>query len=102
MQLRSLTNDLILVTLLTIVLIGGADISFMRNSIVGHINDVLCQFSLVGAVPKLNFLKSYCNSLYGWELWNLFHAAISDVYIQHGVKVYVESGRPISWVYSDV
>ena len=48
---------------------------------VGKIDDVLCYFSQVGAVPKLKLLKSYCGSRYGCELWNLFHAAISDVCI---------------------
>ena len=57
----------------------GADISFRRNSMVGQINNVLCYFSQVGAMPKLKLLKSYCSSLYDCELWNLFHAAISDV-----------------------
>ena len=70
MQLRLLTNDLI---------DDGADISFKRNSIVGQINNVLCYFRQVGAVPILNLLKSYWRSLYGCELWNLFHAAISHV-----------------------
>ena len=46
----------------------------------GQINNVLCYFSQVGAVPKLKLLKSYCSSLYGCKLWNLFHAAaVSDV-----------------------
>ena len=37
--------------------------------------------SQVGALPKLKLLKSYCSSLYGCELWNLFNAANSDVCI---------------------
>ena len=57
MQLRLLTDGLILVTLLTIVRDDGADISFRRNSMVGQINNVLCYFSQIGAVPKLTFLK---------------------------------------------
>ena len=48
---------------------------------VGQNNNILCYFSQVGAVPKLKVLKSYCSSLYGCELWNLFHAAISDACI---------------------
>ena len=48
---------------------------------VSQINDVLCYFSQVGDVPKLKLLKSYCSNHYGCELWNLFHAAISDVCI---------------------
>ena len=64
---------------------------------VGQINSVLCYFSQVGAVPKLKLLKSYCSSLDGCELCNLFHAAISDVYLswRKGLRreVYVESGR---------
>ena len=58
----------------------GAAISFSRNSMVGHINGVLW-FNQVGAVPKLKLLKSHCSSHYSRELWNLFHAAISDVCI---------------------
>ena len=37
--------------------------------------------SHVGALPKLKLIKSYCSSLYGCELWNLFYSAISDVRI---------------------
>ena len=48
---------------------------------VGQFNNVLCYFSQVGTEPKLKLLKSYCSSLYGCELWNLFQAAISDVFI---------------------
>ena len=44
---------------------------------VGQIINILCYFSQVGAV----LLKSYCSSLYGYKLWNLFHAVISEVYI---------------------
>ena len=47
---------------------------------VGQINNVLCYFNKVGAVPKLKLLKSFCSSLYDYELSNLFHVAISDVY----------------------
>ena len=48
---------------------------------VGQINNVLYYFSQIDAVPQLKLLKSYCSSLYGCELWNLCHAAISDVCI---------------------
>ena len=56
-----------------------ADISFRRNSVLGQINNVLYYFNQVDAVPKLKILKSYCGSLYGCELWNLFFVAISDI-----------------------
>ena len=49
----------------------------------GQINKVLCYryFNQVDAVPKLKLLKSYYSSLYGCELWNLFHVFISDASI---------------------
>ena len=57
-----------------------ADISFRSNSMIGHINNVLYYFNQVGAMNKLKLFKSYCSSLYSCELWNLFHAGISEVY----------------------
>ena len=57
----------------------GADILFRRNGVVGQNNNILCNFYQAGAAPKLKLLKSYCNSHYGCELWNLFHDGISYV-----------------------
>ena len=70
----------------------GVDILFRRNSMVDQINNVLCYFSQVGAVPKLKLLKSYCSSLYGCELWNLSRAAISHACTARR-KIYVKSDR---------
>ena len=51
-------------------------------------NNVLCYFNQVGSVPKLKLFKAYCRCLYGGDLWNLFHAAITYLtYVWHGVKV---------------
>ena len=47
---------------------------------VRQINNALCYFSQVGAVPKLELLKSFCSSVYGCELWDIFHDAIADIY----------------------
>ena len=42
-------------------------------SLVKQINEMLCYFRNLGALTKLNLLYSFCSSLYGAELWDLFH-----------------------------
>ena len=64
----------------------GADILFRRNAMVGEIYNVLCYFSQVVDVPKLKLLKPYCSRVNDCELWNLFHAASSDVCTMHSMR----------------
>ena len=45
----------------------------------GQINNVISYFRNVNSFVKIRLLKSYCSSLYGCELWNLYDGSIDKV-----------------------
>ena len=42
-----------------------------------QINNVLCYFTKLNAGTKGSLLKTFCNSLYGGELWDLRHSLLT-------------------------
>lgn len=54
------------------------EINNKRNSLVGHINALLCYFGKLDPVVKNNLLKAYCSSMYGCEIWHLEHEMIKQ------------------------
>jgi len=58
-----------------------ADIMSKRNTLCQHINNVLCFFASRDTITKLKLMKAYCNSFYGYVLWDLTNASIRDVCI---------------------
>jgi hypothetical protein len=60
------------------------DIKRGRSSLVSQVNEVLCYFgklSGVDRVVKLELMTTFCNSLYGSELWGMSQCEIEDVCI---------------------
>jgi len=64
--------------IITDTLCDKTDILNRRNSLIGQINSMLCQFSNVDAVIKVRLLKAYCSSFYGCELWDLWDSDIES------------------------
>ena len=58
-----------------------ADIMSKRNTLCQHINNVLCFFASRDPITKLKLMKAYCNSFYGYVLWDLTNASIRNVCI---------------------
>ena len=54
------------------------DITHRRNCFVGQANNVLCFFSKLDPLVKLNLFKSYCSSMYGCELWALNNPSVES------------------------
>ena len=47
------------------------DVIDRRNSLVGQVNNFLCNFSKLDSSLKNDLFKVYCSSFYGCELWDL-------------------------------
>jgi hypothetical protein len=58
------------------------DIIFRRNSMVGQINNFLCNFSKLDLLIKNQLYKVYCTSFYGCELWDLNNSCIEQFCIE--------------------
>ena len=54
-------------------------ISNCRNCFTGKTNNVICWFSVLDCTTKSQLLKTFCSSLYGCELWNLFNSDVQSV-----------------------
>ena len=58
------------------------DIMFRRNSMVGQINNFLCNFSKLDLLIKNQLYKVYCTSFYGCELWDLNNSCIEQFCVE--------------------
>jgi hypothetical protein len=58
------------------------DIMDRRNSLVGQINNFLCNFSKLDSAVKNELYKVYCSSLYGCELWDLNNVIIEKCCVE--------------------
>ena len=50
-----------------------------RSSLIGQINNILCNFRKVDCSTKIRLVKAYCTSLYGCELWDLSNNCIENI-----------------------
>ena len=55
------------------------DIMSRRSSLIGQINNILCNFRKVDCSTKIRLVKAYCTSLYGCELWDLSNNCIENI-----------------------
>jgi len=58
------------------------DVIARRNSLVGQINNFLCNFSKLDSSVKNDLFKVYCSSFYGCELWDLNNVNIEKCCIE--------------------
>ena len=55
------------------------DILCRRSSLIGQINNIICNFRKVDCSTKIRLVKAYCNSLYGCELWDFSNNCIENI-----------------------
>ena len=55
------------------------DVMWCHNSLVRQIDNVLCFFGKLNPIIKLRLLVSYCYSLYGSVLWNVYNGYVERV-----------------------
>lgn len=58
------------------------DIISRRNSMVGQINNFLCNFSKLDSFIKNQLYKAYCTSFYGCELWDLNNSNLEQFCVE--------------------
>jgi hypothetical protein len=58
-----------------------SDITSRKYSLIGQINNILCNFRNVDCKSKMRLIKSYCTSFYGAELWDLSSNHIDSISI---------------------
>ena len=64
--------------ILTQDLDDSADISRAIRDLISKANHILCTFSFVDPFIICTLIKSYCLSLYGFQLWNLSNIRFTD------------------------
>jgi hypothetical protein len=55
------------------------DIMSRRFSLIGQINNILCNFRKVDCSTKIRLVKAYCTSFYGCEIWDLSNNCIESI-----------------------
>jgi hypothetical protein len=63
--------------LISVDAMDDADIGQRRNTLIGQINKLLCQFGKLDIVTKNRLFTAYCSSHYGAELWDLDCTALA-------------------------
>ena len=55
------------------------DIMSRRFSLIGQINNILCNFRAFDCRTEVRLVKAYCTSFYGSELWDLSHICMESI-----------------------
>jgi len=55
------------------------DLYAKKTNLIGQVNTILCTFRHVNCSTKTRLVKSYCNSFFGAEIWDMSHNGIEAI-----------------------